>query len=70
MHAAVYGSSPAVLRQHVCPSMDLLESSSSLVPASTARKAVGTWATRRQFWVRIDGLFVVFLGTVGSGDQI
>ncbi len=50
--------------------MDLLASSGGSVPAAAKRKAVRTWAGRRQFWARIDSDFAVLMEAVGSDGQI
>jgi len=50
--------------------MDLLASSGSSVPAAAVRKAVGTWAARRQFGVRIVADLLCFWVGVGSGGRI
>jgi hypothetical protein len=50
--------------------MDLLASSGSSVPAALVRKAVGTWAARRQFWGVANSQFSASIGTVGSSGQI
>ena len=50
--------------------MDLLASSGSSVPAAVVRKAVGTWAARRQFGVRIVADLLCFWVGVGSGGRI
>jgi hypothetical protein len=44
--------------------MDLLALSGGSVPAAAMRKAVRTWAARRQFRVHINGPFAALLGTV------
>ena len=48
MLAAVYGPFLAVPTQEACR-MDPLASSCCLVPADTAREAVGTWTAQRRF---------------------
>jgi hypothetical protein len=50
--------------------MDLLASSGDSVPAAAKRKAVRTWAGRRQFWACINGDFAVLMGAVGSDGRI
>ena len=67
--AALSGASPVVVMQSMRP-MDLLEASLGSVPAAAVRKAVKTWATRRQFWGGKNDPFKGEMGTNGSGGQI
>ena len=48
MPAALSVAYPVVSTQSICP-MGLLEASLGSVPAAAMRKAVKTWAARRQF---------------------